>query len=179
MKMFLSFQHIPFPCWNVVMFCSSSRCWVQWCVQFVKYEWLTCKLYIYFLFLYYNKKFKKKAGQTGKFYVYFTIILKVKKYNEIFLHSNNNSLIANLMPWHSIQLIIPRECAQLLSHVWFLISPWTLAHLVLLFMEFSRQEYWSGLPLPTPGDLHDLGIEPTFLVSPVLVGRFFTTSATW
>ena len=91
MKMFLSFQHIPFPCWNVVMFCSSSRCWVQWCVQFVKYEWLTCKLYIYFLFLYYNKKFKKKAGQTGKFYVYFTIILKVKKHNEILLHSNNNS----------------------------------------------------------------------------------------
>ena len=43
-------------------------------------------------------------------------------------------------------------------------------------MEFSRQEYWSGLPCPPPGDLPDPGIEPTSLVSPVLAGRFFTTS---
>ena len=62
-------------------------------------EWFTCKLYLNtFVFLYYNKKFKKKAGQKGKFSVYFTIILKVIKYNEMFLHSNNKSLIANLMP---------------------------------------------------------------------------------
>ena len=40
-------------------------------------------------------------------------------------------------------------------------------------MEFSRQEYWSGLPLPTPGDLPDLGIEHT---SPALAGGFFTTA---
>jgi len=39
-------------------------------------------------------------------------------------------------------------------------------------MEFSRQEYWSGLPFPTPGDLPDPGIEPT---SPALAGGFFTT----
>jgi len=39
-------------------------------------------------------------------------------------------------------------------------------------MEFSRQEYWSGLPFPTPEDLPDLGIKP---VSPALAGRFFTT----
>ena len=38
------------------------------------------------------------------------------------------------------------------------------------------QEYWSGLPFPTPGDLPDPGVEPTFLISPVLVGRFFTTA---
>ena len=42
-------------------------------------------------------------------------------------------------------------------------------------MEFSRQEYWSGLLLPSPGDLHDPGIEP---VSPALAGRFFTVCAT-
>ena len=44
-----------------------------------------------------------------------------------------------------------------------------------LSMGFSRQEYWSGLPFPTPGDLPDPGIEPVSLSSPALVGRFFTT----
>ena len=37
-----------------------------------------------------------------------------------------------------------------------------------LFMEFSGQEYWSGLPFPPPGDLSDLGIEPMSYLSPVL-----------
>ena len=44
-----------------------------------------------------------------------------------------------------------------------------------LSMEFSRQEYWRGLPCPPPGDLPDPGIKPTSLISPVLAGRFFTT----
>ena len=44
-------------------------------------------------------------------------------------------------------------------------------------MEFSRQEYWSGVP--TPGDLPDPGIKLISLVSPTLAGGFFTTSATW
>ena len=48
-----------------------------------------------------------------------------------------------------------------------------------LSMGFSRQEYWSGLPCPSPGDLSDPGIEPTSLKSLALVGRFFTTSTTW
>ena len=42
-----------------------------------------------------------------------------------------------------------------------------------------RQEHWSGLPCPPPGDLPDPGIKPTSLVSPALAGGFFTTSATW
>jgi len=42
-------------------------------------------------------------------------------------------------------------------------------------MGFPRQEYWSDLPLPPPGDLPDLGIEPEASVSPTLVGGFFTT----
>ena len=46
-------------------------------------------------------------------------------------------------------------------------------------MGFSRQEYWSGLPFPPPGDLHDPGIKPAALASPALAGRFLTTSATW
>ena len=43
----------------------------------------------------------------------------------------------------------------------------------------SRQEYWSGLPCPPPGDLPDPDIESVSLMSPALAGRFFTTSATW
>jgi len=43
-------------------------------------------------------------------------------------------------------------------------------------MEFSRQEYWSGVSFPTPGDLPDPGTEPP---STTLAGRFFTTSVTW
>ena len=46
-------------------------------------------------------------------------------------------------------------------------------------MGFSRQEYWSGLPYPPPGDLPEPGIEPTSLASPTLAGGFFTTCATW
>ena len=38
--------------------------------------------------------------------------------------------------------------------------PWTVAHQALLSMGFSRQDYWSGLPMPSPGDLPDPGIEP-------------------
>ena len=56
---------------------------------------------------------------------------------------------------------------------------WTVAHQASLSMGFSRQEYWSGLPCPPPGDLPDPGIELAFLMFPALAGRFFTTSTTW
>ena len=60
--------------------------------------------------------------------------------------------------------------AQLLSRVRLFETPLTIAHLGPLSMEFPRQEYWSELPLPFPGDLPDPRIEPTF---PALTGRFF------
>ena len=47
-----------------------------------------------------------------------------------------------------------------LSHVQLFATPWTVAHQAPLSMGFSRQEYWSGLPFPSPGDLPDPGIEP-------------------
>ena len=59
------------------------------------------------------------------------------------------------------------------------LTPWTIAHQAPLSMGFSRQEYWSGLPFPPPGDLPNPGIKPTSLMSPLLVGGFFTTSTTW
>ena len=54
-------------------------------------------------------------------------------------------------------------------------TPWTVACQGTLFMRFSRQEHWSGLPFPSPGDLPDSGIKPASLTSPALAGRFFTT----
>ena len=51
-------------------------------------------------------------------------------------------------------------CVQSLSCVQLFVTPWTVAHQALLSMGFSRQEYWSGLPFPSPGDLPDPGIKP-------------------
>ena len=59
-----------------------------------------------------------------------------------------------------------------LSCVHLFVTPWTMDHQAPLPTEFSRQEYWSGWPFPSPGDLPNPGIEPT---SPTLAGRFFTT----
>ena len=55
---------------------------------------------------------------------------------------------------------------------------WTRACQAPLSTGFSRQEYWSGLPCPFPGDLPNPGMEPWSLLSPALAGGFFTTSAT-
>ena len=65
------------------------------------------------------------------------------------------------------------SCVQLFA------TPWTVACQAHLSMGFSRQEYWSGLPCPPPGDLPDPGIKPMSLTSPALAGGFFTTNTTW
>ena len=65
------------------------------------------------------------------------------------------------------------------SRVQHFVTLWTVACQASLFMGFSRQEYWSGLPCPSPGDLPNPGIEPKFLMSPALAGGFFNTSTTW
>ena len=65
------------------------------------------------------------------------------------------------------------------SRVQLFATLWTTVRQTHLSLGFSRQEYWSGLPCPLPEYLPDPGIEPTSLLSPALVGRFFTTSATW
>ena len=61
-------------------------------------------------------------------------------------------------------------------HLWGTL--WTVVRQAPLSMGFSRQEYWSGLPCPPPGDLPNPGIKPRSLRSPALAGRLFTTSAT-
>ena len=69
-------------------------------------------------------------------------------------------------------------CVCVLSHVCLFATPWTVTHQTPLSMEFSRQEYWSGLLFPSPVNLLNPGIEPASLTSPALAGRFFTTSST-
>ena len=67
--------------------------------------------------------------------------------------------------------------AQSFSCVQLFATLWTVAHQALLSMGFFRQEYWSWLPFPPPGDLPNPGIEFASLMSPALAGKFLTTSA--
>ena len=59
----------------------------------------------------------------------------------------------------SISKMWYRHKWNVISHVWLFATPWTVAHQAPLSMEFSRQEYWSGLPFSSPGDLPNLGIK--------------------
>ena len=72
--------------------------------------------------------------------------------------SGRHCLVAKLCP----ALCNPMDCSSQAS----------------LFLGFPRQEHWSGLPFPSPGDLPDPGVEPTSLVPPALAGKFFTTEPT-
>ena len=63
--------------------------------------------------------------------------------------------------------------ACMLSHVRLFATPSTVACQASLFTKFSRQEYWNELLLPTPG------VESTYLGSPALAARFFTSGTTW
>ena len=65
-------------------------------------------------------------------------------------------------------------CACTLSHLQLFVTLWTVVCQAPLSLGFSRQDYWSQLPFPPPGDLLDLGIEPMSPVSPALAGGFFT-----
>ena len=72
-------------------------------------------------------------------------------------------------------------CAQSLSRVQLFATQWTVTCQASLefsssSVEFSRQEYWSGLPFPPPGDLPNQGLKPKSPASPALAGRFFTTA---
>ena len=57
-------------------------------------------------------------------------------------------------------LYTQRSVSESLSHVQLFVTPRTVAHQASLSMEFSRQEYWDGLPCPSPEDLPDPGIKP-------------------
>ena len=65
--------------------------------------------------------------------------------------------------------VVKNQSVSHSSPVQFFVTPWTVAHQAPLFKEFSRQEYWSGLPYPFPGDLPNPGIEPVSLVAPAVL----------
>ena len=65
--------------------------------------------------------------------------------------------VGQVMPQISYRIF---DQVKLLSCVQLFATPWTVAYQAPLSMEFSRQEYWSGLPFPSPGDLPHPGIEP-------------------
>ena len=67
----------------------------------------------------------------------------------------------------------------MLSHVQLFATPWTVVFQAPLLMEFSRQEYWRGLPFPSPRDLSNPEVKLVSFVSPALVGDFFTTAPPW
>ena len=75
--------------------------------------------------------------------------------------------------WHYVCMLSCFRCA------WLFVTLWTVACQALLSLGFSRQEYWSELPSPPPGDLPDPGIEPWSPMSPELISRFFASWATW
>ena len=65
------------------------------------------------------------------------------------------------------------------THVQLFVTLWTEALQTPVSLGFSKQEYWSGLPCPPPGDHPDPGIEPSSLMSPALAVWLFTTIITW
>ena len=79
------------------------------------------------------------------------------------------SLIQNFS-WDSNNLLVKVKVKSL-TRVQLFVTLWTVAYQTTPSMGFSRQEYWSGLPFPSPGDLPDPGIEPR---STHIVGRRFT-----
>ena len=95
-------------------------------------------------------------------------------------HIVHGTLKARILKWFYLLHYI-YYCGQeslrrkLLSHVQLFVTPWTVAYEVPPSVEFSRQEYWSGLPSPSPGDLPEPGIKPGSLA---LQADSFTVRAT-
>ena len=89
---------------------------------------------------------------------------KLAKYNVVSMGSR--------VEFPVLQILAACSVAKVCS---LFVTPWTVAHQALLSMGFSRQEYCSALPFPSPGDLLHPGIKHAFPVSAALAGRFFTT----
>ena len=90
----------------------------------------------------------------GHFIKLLLLLIHLQSLSNFFLCKHHDSVLL---------VVVAKSCP-------ILATPWTVAHQAPLSMGFSRQEYWSGLPFPSPGDLPNPGIKP---VSPALAGRFF------
>ena len=85
--------------------------------------------------------------------------------------------LKNCVCFYESCLVVQFCVLSCFSCVRLFMTPWTVAHQALLSMGFSKQEYWSGLLCPPPGDLPDPGIESVSLMSPALAGGFFLPQA--
>ena len=121
--------------------------------------------------------------------------LSIKKLNKEFQnvgkkHPSNNTwykkvgLQSSTQLSHFFQQPVRRSCCvcvcvcvrtRVLNHVWLCVIPWPTACQAPLSTKFSRQEYWSGLSFPSPGDYPNSEIKPVSLMSPALACIFFTT----
>ena len=118
-------------------------------------------------------------GNTGPFY---TFTMKTIMFPSIFLE---NLLVSYIPAPTYVRHVLASTCRcdpsilvlvpllSCFSHVWLFATPWTVTHQAPLSIEFSRQEYWSGLPCPSLGVLPDPGMKPRSLSSPALAGRVF------
>ena len=81
----------------------------------------------------------------------------------------------SMLRHHTVTICSFCWCSCMFSHVQLTVTLWGIAHQTPLSMEFSRQEYWSGLPFPAPEGLPDPGVETVSPASPALAGGLFTT----
>ena len=115
--------------------------------RFTKYHKIPCKEILCFL--------KHKHTQT-----------------QIWLKSENKMKQGKVKPSMGLFYYVGMCMLSHFSRVWLFVTPWTVAHQAPLSMEFSRQEYWNGLPYPPPGNLPDLGLKPVSLMSSALASVF-------
>ena len=107
-----------------------------------------------------------------------TPVFIFRLWHQLHSTSERNTLFLKVLHFCSVSSVVCLWCAQTLSCVWLFVTPWIAACKASLSMGFSWQEYWSGLPFPPPGDLPNQEMEPMSLMSPALVGEFFTTRTT-
>ena len=119
-----------------------------------------------------------KCKEPGKHYKH-----QIEKGKILFLFINHPKCLYNILgsflylsnskKYTKLRYACVLSCSVMFNYLQLFATPWTVAHQAPLSTEFSRQECWSGLPLPTPEDLPDPGIK---LASPAQAGGFFTTS---
>ena len=139
------------------------------------YYYVSHEMSVYFLLSYENT--------VVQFFPYLVslsqyIEKKLQKLFSLQLKKSNN--LFSLLSLKQLQFVLFDLSAVLsrFSRVQLVATPWTVAHQAALSMEFPRQEYWSGLPFSSPGELPDPGIEPMSLMSPAFAEGLLTTSAT-
>ena len=136
------------------------------------------KKYDFYCYLKPNKLF----GQPNRFLIFSVSKLYLWPYlsSLLFLgHLHVPGKVLGSWPVSSLTWVDACMRAKSLQSGSTLCDPITVAHQAPLSMEFFWQEYWSGLPFPSPWDLPNPGIEPVSLLSPALQVSSFTTSATW